>query len=64
MRAFAAAGGAECLVPLATLATGAVVSFALAARLFAWDGNNSGSGGKRLLALLALVPYAATLLIA
>jgi ABC-2 type transport system permease protein len=63
MRAFAAAGSADSFVPLAVMAAGAIVSFALAARLFAWD-SGAGNAKLRPMALFALIPYAATMLFA
>ena len=64
MRAFTAASpwGFSTLLSLAALTLGAVLAFALAAYLFEWDGKNGRSGARKLLALLALAPYAATLL--
>jgi ABC-2 type transport system permease protein len=61
MRAFS--GGAGTAVSLAALALGAVAAFALAAVLFEWDSKNARPGARKLLALLALAPYAATMLI-
>jgi ABC-2 type transport system permease protein len=63
MMAFAAGSVREAALQLAALSAGAIVSFALAARLFAWDGS-SAPRGKRLLALAALAPYAATIALA
>jgi ABC-2 type transport system permease protein len=63
MLAFAAGSVRAAALPLTALAAGTIISFVLAAKLFAWDGA-SAPRGKRILALLALVPYAATMLIA
>jgi ABC-2 type transport system permease protein len=60
MRAFAAGPGAA--LSLAALALGGAIAFALAAALFEWDGNNARPGARKALALLALVPYAVTML--
>ncbi|MBU0927164.1 MAG: ABC transporter permease [Spirochaetes bacterium] len=56
MNAFA--GGEGAAISLAALVAGAIVSFALASWLFEWDGTNSRAWPLRLLALLALAPYA------
>jgi ABC-2 type transport system permease protein len=61
MRAFT--GGSGAAVSLAALAIGAIASFALAGSLFEWDNANARPKAHKLLALVALLPYAATLLI-
>ncbi len=68
MRAFAALGGAApgssgAAGPVAVLAAGTVLSFALAALLFQWDTRASQPNRKALAALLAAAPFAAAALI-
>ena len=48
---------------IAVLIVGGVVSFALASYLFSWDSQNSTRRGHPLLAILALVPYFAGILL-
>ena len=62
MRAFA--GGDGVAVSIAALLLGAGLAFALAALLFEWDGSNARPGGRKLLALLAFLPYAASMALA
>ncbi len=56
------AGGRGALASLLVLAAGALLSFAAAARLFEWD-DARGRGARRLWALVALLPYAASALL-
>jgi len=60
MRAFA--GGPGAAISLAALAAGGILSFVLSLLLFEWDATNTRPGARKLLALAALIPYAATLL--
>jgi ABC-2 type transport system permease protein len=62
MRAFA--GGPNAGASLAALTIGGGLSFALAGALFEWDGSNARPKASKLVALAALLPYAATILLA
>jgi ABC-2 type transport system permease protein len=59
MRAFA--GGTGSTASLFALCSGAVLSFLLAAYLFEWDGKNARPSSRKILALMAFLPYAATI---
>jgi ABC-2 type transport system permease protein len=59
MRAFARGpGSAQALI---VLALGAILSFAISLAIYEWDPKGGGRGARKLLGLLALAPYAATL---
>jgi ABC-type multidrug transport system, permease component len=62
MRAFAGAQGSA--LSLTALGLSALLSFGAALALYEWDGKNSRGAGRKLLALVALLPYAATMAIA
>ena len=48
---------------IVVLLVGGVVAFLLATFLFTWDSRNQGRRGRRIWALLALVPYLVGMLI-
>jgi ABC-2 type transport system permease protein len=61
MRAFAGGGGSgEALI---ALALGAILSFAAALAIYDWDPKGGRAGARKLLGLIALAPYAATMLL-
>ena len=48
---------------IATLATSGALGFALAVYLFSWDRHSMKRRGPPILALLALIPYAASIVL-